>query len=132
MRILIHTHAFAPKVGGVETMVMSLARGLVRPHETESNNRVNVTVATATPSGGFDDESLLFRVVRQPSLRQFLRLLWEADVVHLAGPSFLPLLFGLLLRKRVVVEHHGFQAICPNGQLHYEPTQIPCPGHFMA
>jgi glycosyltransferase involved in cell wall biosynthesis len=39
---------------------------------------------------------------------------------------------GLLLRKPVVVEHHGFQTICPNGQLLYEPTRTPCPGHFMA
>jgi glycosyltransferase involved in cell wall biosynthesis len=39
---------------------------------------------------------------------------------------------GLLLRKPVIVEHHGFQTICPNGQLLYEPTRTPCPGHFMA
>jgi len=30
------------------------------------------------------------------------------------------------------VEHHGFQTACPNGQMIYEPTQSPCPGHYMA
>jgi glycosyltransferase involved in cell wall biosynthesis len=39
---------------------------------------------------------------------------------------------GLLLRKPVIVEHHGFQTICPNGQLLHEPTGTQCPGHFMA
>jgi len=36
------------------------------------------------------------------------------------------------MRKPVVVEHHGFQTICPNGQLLLEPSQSPCPGYFMA
>ena len=35
-------------------------------------------------------------------------------------------------RRPVVVEHHGFQTICPNGQLLIEPAGAPCPGHFMA
>jgi len=39
---------------------------------------------------------------------------------------------GLFLQKTVVVEHHGFQTICPNGQLLHQPTQTQCPGHFMA
>jgi glycosyltransferase involved in cell wall biosynthesis len=34
--------------------------------------------------------------------------------------------------KPLVVEHHGFQTICPNGQLLIEPAGTPCPGHFMA
>jgi len=56
----------------------------------------------------------------------------KADVLHLAGPVLLPIVLGLIFRKPVVVEHHGFQAICPNGQLFHEPTQTHCPGHFMA
>jgi glycosyltransferase involved in cell wall biosynthesis len=38
----------------------------------------------------------------------------------------------LAFRKPLVLEHHGFQAICPNGQLFFEPISTPCPGHFMA
>jgi glycosyltransferase involved in cell wall biosynthesis len=43
-----------------------------------------------------------------------------------------PLLISLVARKPFVVEHHGFQTICPNGQLLIEPSGTPCPGYFMA
>jgi glycosyltransferase involved in cell wall biosynthesis len=56
----------------------------------------------------------------------------SSDIVHIAGPALFPLLLGLLARKYVVVEHHGFQTICPTGQLLIEPDSVPCPGHFMA
>jgi glycosyltransferase involved in cell wall biosynthesis len=124
MKVLLYSHAFAPKIGGVETYVMLLARGL-------AERGVEVTVATPTPSNGFDDSSLPFRVVRCPRLRTLWRLLGKADIVHLAGPAFIPLALGLLRGKPVVVEHHGYQAICPNGLLFYEPTKSVCPGHFM-
>ena len=52
--------------------------------------------------------------------------------VHVAGPALAPMILGLLARTPVVVEHHGFQTICPNGQLLIEPAGTPCPGHFMA
>jgi glycosyltransferase involved in cell wall biosynthesis len=124
MKVLLYSHAFAPKIGGVETYVMLLARGL-------AERGVEVTVATPTPSNGFDDSSLPFRVVRRPRLRTLWRLLGKADIVHLAGPAFIPLALGLLRGKPVVVEHHGYQAVCPNGLLFYEPTKSVCPGHFM-
>jgi glycosyltransferase involved in cell wall biosynthesis len=38
----------------------------------------------------------------------------------------------LLLRKPVVIEHHGYQATCPNGLLFYHPSESVCPGHFEA
>jgi glycosyltransferase involved in cell wall biosynthesis len=37
-----------------------------------------------------------------------------------------------LARKAVSIEHHGFQTICPTGQLLIEPSSVPCRGHFMA
>ncbi|MCL6480456.1 MAG: glycosyltransferase family 4 protein [Firmicutes bacterium] len=126
MRVLIYTHAFAPRVGGVETFVMLLAQGLSQQAD------MTVTVATPTPADGFDDRSLGFRVVRQPSLATLWRLLGEADIVQLAGPVFLPLALALLRRKVTIVEHHGYQACCPNGLLFYEPMKTCCPGHFQA
>lgn len=111
---------------------MTLAEGLATSLESGNPTDVNVTVVTPTPIDGFDDASLKFHVVRQPRLLQLIRLLKASDVVHLAGPCFVPMVAGLLLRKPIVVEHHGFQTICPNGQLLHEPTQTPCPGHFMA
>lgn len=129
MRVLIYTHAIAPKIGGVETYVMLLAQGLAR--ET-ARSGLQVTVATPTPAGDWDDSALPFHLVREPGLATLLKLLWHADVIHLAGPTFLPMLLGLLFRKQVVVEHDGYQACCPNGLLLDERTKSVCPGHFMA
>jgi len=36
------------------------------------------------------------------------------------------------LRKPFVIEHHGYQAICPNGVLLQQPQSTVCPGHFQA
>jgi glycosyltransferase involved in cell wall biosynthesis len=111
---------------------MLLARGLAQSRTTASGETIQVTVVTPTAADGMDHAALPLRVVRQPSWLALLTLLWNADVIHLAGPSFLPLVMGLILRKPVVVEHHGYQAVCPNGLLFYEPTKSICPGHYMA
>lgn len=131
-KVLIYASSFAPNVGGLETVVMSLARGLVKIPAPEGKPSVEVTLATPTPRGGFDDESLPYVVVRQPSWGQLVSLIRGTDVIHIAGPCFLPLVVGLVFRKRIVVEHHGFQTVCPNGQLFHEPTGTLCTGHFMA
>jgi glycogen synthase len=132
MKLLLYSHFFAPSIGGVETIVLSLARGfaeLRRPNDTPEFDR---TVVTETLAGDFDDRSLPFRVIRQPAFLHLWRLVRTSDIIHIAGPAFAPLGLGLLARKPVVVEHHGFQTICPNGQLFIEPAGTPCPGHFMA
>jgi glycogen synthase len=132
MKIVLYTHGFDPKVGGQETIVMHLARGLAQIASSTYDRAVEVTVVTPVPANGSNDSALPFNVVRQPSAAALFRLLHRADVVHLAGPVFVPMILAILLRKPVVIEHHGFQAICPNGQLLFEPMQQPCPGHFMA
>jgi glycosyltransferase involved in cell wall biosynthesis len=132
VKIVIYTHSFAPQIGGVETVVFSLAQGLARTSPTGATSAPEVVLVTATPAREMNDAALSFRVVRQPMAGELVRLLWAADVIHLAGPAFYPLFLSWLMRKRVVVEHHGFQTVCPNGQLFYEPDQSPCPGHFMA
>lgn len=132
MKVLIYTHSFAPHIGGLETIVMSLAEGLAQLCPDGAGTTLKVTVATATAAGKMDDAGLPFRVVRQPTSARLVTLLREADVIHLAGPALLPLFLGWLMRKRMVVEHHGFQTACPNGQLFHEPSQATCPGHFMA
>lgn len=126
--VLIYSRSFAPALGGIETFVMQLARGL----SELPNQPAQILMVTRTPAGGYPDASLPFRIVRQPSLFELLRLLQQAEVVHLAGPTLLPLLIARMLRKRVVIEHHGFQPVCPNGQMMYRPTELPCPGHFSA
>jgi glycogen(starch) synthase len=129
MRILIYTHPFAPVVGGAETYVMLLARGLsILAH----SSTFEVTVTTPTLAGDFDDSKLTFRVVRQPSLFTLASLIRKADVIQLVGPCFLPLLIAWLLRKPVVVEHHGYPPACPNGLLFHEPTKAVCPQYFLS
>jgi glycogen synthase len=133
MNILIYTHDFAPSIGGVQTITTILAQGLAdarspangRPEQTNE-----VTVVTRTPAGTMDDTRLAFRVVRFPSAAQLYRLIRRADVVHISGPAILPMAIGLLLRKPVVVEHHGYQAICPSGVYLHQPDGNLCPGYF--
>jgi glycosyltransferase involved in cell wall biosynthesis len=129
MKILIYTQPFAPIVGGAERYVMLLAQGL---SELAGCNSIEITVTTPTPAGDFDDSTLVFRIVRQPNLKALVSLISRADVIQLVGPCFLPLLVAWLLRKPVVIEHHGYPPVCPNGLLYHEPTKTVCPGYYLA
>lgn len=132
MKLLIYSHFFAPSVGGVESIVLSLARGLSELDTQADEKRFEVTVVTQTPKGEFDDRSLPFRVVRAPSLVGLWRLIRGSDVIHAAGPALEPLLMAWLARKPFVIEHHGYQAVCLNGLLLHRPENSICPGHFQA
>jgi len=129
MKILIYKRPFAPIFGGAERYVMLLAQGLSDLTGTDS---IEVVVTTPTPAGDFDDSKLAFPVVRKPNLRALANLIRETDVVQLVGPCLLPLLIARLLGKPVVIEHHGYPPVCPNGLLFYQPTKTVCPGHFLA
>ena len=131
MKVLMYAHAFAPSTGGVESYVMLLAEGLSRL-SSEKDGPFEVTVATQNPAGKMDDARVPYRIVRHPSQLALAKLVRNADVIHAAGPAFPPLLLGWLLRRPVVVEHSGYQSICPNGMLLYGPKRTLCPGHFMA
>lgn len=132
MNILIYSKWFFPVPGGVQAVVRDLADGLSKYPSDEPGDDVRVSVVTGTKVGDEDKQLYPFQLVRSPGLFEFVRLMQKADVVHLAGPAFLPLILGLALRKSVVIEHHGFQVACPNGLLFFEPTRSQCPGHFMA
>jgi glycosyltransferase involved in cell wall biosynthesis len=134
VKILIYGEYFLPSIGGVQTSMNDLARGLVEQGAHHKNDeqlkRFDVTVATMTPAEGMDDELLPYRVVRQPKFRRLLKLVRNSDVVHLEGPCLLPMMIALLFGVPVVIEHHGYQAICPNGLLLIEPAKAVCPGYF--
>jgi glycosyltransferase involved in cell wall biosynthesis len=132
MRVLIYSHFFAPSIGGVETIVLSLARGLAEVRNEKGLAEFDVTLATQTPAGSHDDSSLPFRVVRRPGLGTLLKIIRASDVVHTAGPAIAPLLLASLVRKPLIIEHHGYQATCPNGLLFHHPSGTVCPGHFLA
>jgi glycogen synthase len=129
-KLLIYSTDFWPSTGGVQSVVMTLARGFAEGQQSLRN--VECTVVTRTPAGKTSDTDLPFQIVRNPGFTALVRLLRCSDLVHLAGPALLPLSLSLLLRKKVVVEHHGFQALCPNGLLFHEPSGTACPGHFLA
>ena len=132
LELMLYSHDWAPLIGGIQTITTALAEGLAKWAATHEGKVVNVTFVTQTPADGMNDSSLPFRVVRLPNLLKLVSLIHSADVVHLTGLPFLPLVLCLLLRKPTVVEHHGYQSICPNGGLIYLPDQTICPGHFMA
>jgi glycogen(starch) synthase len=132
VKLLLYSHYFAPSIGGVETIVRSLACGLADLRTPAHQRQFELTVVTQTPPGDFDDRSLPFPVVRKPTFRGLWRLIHNCDVVHLAGPSLAPLFLAWLARKPALLEHHGYQAICPNGLLVYQPDGSICPGYFQA
>ena len=132
MKVLIYAHDWAPSVGGIETVTMILALGLANWKATDASETIEVTLVTQTSADGMDDSALPFRVVRQASQRELAKLVRSTDIVHLANAAFMPLFFGWWFRKPTVLEHDGYQSICPNGLLVHEPDRSVCPGHFMA
>ena len=132
MKLLIYARDWAPSVGGVQTIVKTLADGLASCSKEDYEETIEVTLLTQTPAGNMNDSQLPYRVIRNPGFVDFIREIRMADVIHLAGPTLLPLVVGYLLRKPTIVEHHGYQANCPNGLLLFEPDRTVCPGHFMA
>jgi glycosyltransferase involved in cell wall biosynthesis len=132
MKLLIYAHSWAPLVGGIETVTMVLARGLAEWQAAHAGQEIAVTLATQTPADGMDDSALPFRVVRRANQRELAKLVQSADIIHIANPAFMPLFWGWLFRRPVVLEHDGYQSVCPNGLLVYEPDRSVCPGHFMA
>ena len=130
MKLLIYSHFFRPSIGGVETVVELLANGLANLRTAEGAAVYEVTVVTNT-SAHDDVLPPCFRIIRCPTKAELRELIRRSDLVHVAGVAIPPLREALRLKRPVVVEHHGFQAICPTGQLLQEPEDIPCPGHFM-
>ncbi len=132
MKLLIYARDWAPSVGGVQTITKTLADGLAEWSKRHNEESIQVTLLTQTPAGSMNDSQLPYRVVRKPGFMDIIREIRMADVIHLAGPTLLPLIIGYLFRKPTIVEHHGYQANCPNGLLLFEPNHSLCPGHFMA
>lgn len=132
MKLLVYSHYFPPSIGGVETIALSLAGGLTGLRNPDGKPEFEVTVVTQTPPGECVDASFAFRVIRQPTFRTLWKQVRGANVIHLCGPALVPLFLAWLLRKPVVMEHHGYQAICPNGLLLHQPDRSMCPGHFQA
>lgn len=98
MKILISSHAFAPSIGGIETVSALLADEFVRlGHE--------VTVVTQT--GAESEQRFPFRILRQPSLGELSRALRWCDIFWQNNLSLRTLWPALLLRRPIVITHQG-------------------------
>src|SRR6202030_1828485 len=87
MNLLIYSHYFAPCVGGVESIVHSLADGIAKLLTLAGDREFNVTLVTETPAGSCDDTKFPFRVVRCPGIIRLWQLLRSSDVIHSAGTA---------------------------------------------
>jgi glycosyltransferase involved in cell wall biosynthesis len=129
VKTLYYTDAFWPQIGGIETFSLRLIEGL----GSCSNDalKMDLVVVTNTPRPGhFTEPEIAASIIRKPSPLQLWTLIGDADRVILAGAAILPLAFSLARGKRVIVTHHGYQTICPNGLLFHLPSKKDCPGHF--
>jgi glycogen(starch) synthase len=132
LNLLLYSYDWLPLVGGIQSVTADLAQGLCEFSYAHKDERVRVTLITESAAEGMDDSKLPFPVIRRPRLIRLIDHIRRADVVHFANPTLLPLALAWLLRKPTIVEHHGYQSICPNGLLLYGPNTSICPGHFMA
>jgi glycosyltransferase involved in cell wall biosynthesis len=104
MKILISSHAFAPSLGGIETVSNLLAREFVALGH-------GVTVVTQTPG----QEGEEFAIVRQPSAGRLLTLLKQHDIFWQNNLS-LRTLWPVVIRPRpVVATHQGSYCRRPSG-----------------
>ncbi len=106
MKILISSHAFAPSIGGIETVSALLAAEFVRSgHE--------VTVVTQTPEQNAEEFS--YPVIRQPSVRELWGAIKWCDLFWHSNLSLRTVWPAFLLRKPIVITHHGSYCRPPNG-----------------
>jgi len=106
MKILISSHAFAPNIGGIETVTGLLATEFVQLGQL-------VKVVTQTPSD--DTENRGYPVIRQPSVSELVSAVQWCDLLWQNNLSLRTLWPGLLLRKPVVVSHQGSYCRAPAG-----------------
>ncbi len=102
MKILISSHAFAPSIGGLETVSRLLANEF-------SASGHEVVVVTQTPAE--NGERFPFRVVRQPSVANLFACLRWCDVYWQNNLSVRTIWPAFILRKPIVITHQGSYAM---------------------
>ena len=127
MNVLIFSYDWAPSVGGVQSAMVSLAEGIA---SKSADAQRLIGLVTQTPADREYDRKFGFAVFRRPGWLRLAKLIQRCDVLHLAGPALRPLLLAKLFGKKVVIQHHGYQAICPDGLLLDSRTQTSCENSF--
>jgi len=62
MKLLLYSHFFAPSVGGTETIVLSIARGLAELRTSSGLSEFEITLVTKTPAENFMIACFRFRL----------------------------------------------------------------------
>jgi glycogen synthase len=104
LKILISSHAFAPSVGGIETVSALLA---------EEFSKLGHVVMIVTQTAAENEEQ--FAVVRQPSLRTLFGLVSWCDVFWHNNLSLRTVWPALPARRPVVITHQGSYCRQPQG-----------------
>jgi glycosyltransferase involved in cell wall biosynthesis len=127
MNILIYSSLWAPSVGGVQSVTNTLARGLAAESDKDDSDEIEVTVATASQEEAPGGANEPLRIAADAGFFRLVRLIRKSDIVHLAGPALSPLLLAWFFRKKAVILHHGYQAVCPDGSLlHFVDQRVCC------
>lgn len=106
MKILISSHAFAPSIGGIETVSRLLADEFVQLGN-------EVMVVTQTPDHGAG--SFSYPVIRHPSVGELWRAIRWCDIFWHSNLSLRTIWPAFFLRKPVVITHHGSYCRPPSG-----------------
>jgi glycogen synthase len=106
VKILISSHAFAPSIGGIETVGRLLAQEFVRLGN-------EVKVVTETPGKARHNQE--YEVLRQPSLSLLCHAIRWCDVYWQSNLSLRTLWPNALLRRPLVITHHGSYCRAPSG-----------------
>jgi glycogen(starch) synthase len=99
MKIVIHSPAFPPQIGGLEEIARICAVGLTKLGH-------DVTVLCETPND--PPTSFPFRVLRKPSFAAAAKAARSCDAFLMFNMSLKALLLPLLFRKPLVICHQGW------------------------
>jgi glycogen(starch) synthase len=107
VNILVSSHAFAPSLGGIETV-----SGLLAEQFSKSGNAVRIVTQTAE---GPDQTEFGAPIARRPSVLRLIELIKWCDVFWHNNLSLRTVWPALLLGKPVVITHAGSYCRQPNG-----------------
>jgi glycosyltransferase involved in cell wall biosynthesis len=97
MKILFSSYAYAPGIGGIETVSALLAHEFI----AAGHDLILITETPGNATSNLGD----FEVVRQPSLPRLWNLLWWCDIVFQNNISLRHLIPALLAGKPILVVH---------------------------
>jgi glycogen synthase len=106
LKILLSSHAFAPSIGGIETVSALLAQEF---------SRLEHQVVVVTQTSGEGKEEFDFPVVRQPSLGKLFDLIKWCDVFWQNNLSLRTVWPAFIRPKPIVITHQGSYCAQPTG-----------------